>query len=56
VRAVASGSQVLICPECQRDRPDWAEGLDRCASCGGTRLTAMLGKVICRTCGREQSA
>lgn len=54
VRAVARGQQVLICPDCQRDRPDWATGLDRCAACGGTRLSAMLGEVVCRACGHTQ--
>jgi hypothetical protein len=56
VRAVASGRQVLICPECQRDRSDWADGLDRCASCGGTRLSVTLGQVVCRACGHTTTA
>ncbi len=56
VRAVASGKQALVCPECQRDRADWAESLDRCASCGGTRLSAMLGDVVCRACGHTKGA
>ena len=51
VRAVVHGRQVLICPVCQRDVPNWADGLDRCPSCGGTRLSAMLGEVVCRACG-----
>jgi predicted amidophosphoribosyltransferase len=50
-RAVADGRQVLICPVCQADRPDWAAGLDRCERCGSTRLSVMLGEVICRQCG-----
>ncbi len=56
VRAVASGRQVLVCPECQRERPGWADGLDRCASCGGTRLSAILGDVVCRACGHTKGA
>ena len=56
VRAVAGGRQVLICPDCQRDRPAWAAGLDRCEVCGGTRLSAILGEVVCRTCGNTQPA
>ena len=56
VRAVADGRQVLICPSCQADRPDWSTGLDRCGSCGGTRLSAMLGQVVCRACGHTQPA
>jgi len=48
---VVGGRQVLICPSCQRDRPDWAERLDRCQSCGSTRLSVMLQEVICRQCG-----
>jgi predicted amidophosphoribosyltransferase len=51
VRAVADGRQVLICPECQRDAEDWVGRLDRCGRCGGTRLSAMLGQIVCRACG-----
>jgi len=51
VRATSGGSQVLICPRCQEERPDWAVQLDRCESCGATRLSAMLGQVVCRACG-----
>ena len=50
-RAVAGGSQVLICPQCQSERADWATSLDRCQECGGIRLSAMLGEVVCRACG-----
>lgn len=56
VRAVVSGRQVLICPECQHDVPNWAEGLDRCTACGATRLSAMLGEVVCRACGHTERA
>ena len=56
VRAVAGGRQVLICPECQRDVPDWPARLDRCEHCGGTRLSAMLGQVVCRACGHADEA
>ena len=56
VRAVVSGRQVLICPECQRDRSGWADGLDRCETCEGTRLSVMLGDVVCRACGHVQGA
>lgn len=50
-RGVRHGQQVLICPTCQAERPDWAESLDRCERCGGTRLGVMLGEVVCRACG-----
>ena len=56
VRAVSGGQQVLICPICQGDRPDWATNLDRCGACEGTRLSAMLGQVVCRACGHTQPA
>ena len=56
VRAVAGGKQVLVCPECRRDRPDWTSGLDRCEACGGTRLSAILGEVVCRDCGHSAGA
>jgi hypothetical protein len=55
-RGVAAGRQVLVCPACQRDRPGWAEGLDRCARCGGTRLSVTLGEVTCRACGHSAPA
>jgi hypothetical protein len=55
-RAVANGRQVLICPDCQRDRPDWADGLDRCEACGATRLSGMLGQIVCRACSHTQTA
>lgn len=50
-RAVAGGAQVLICPDCQHDCPDWQESLDRCEACGSTRLSVTLGDVVCRACG-----
>ena len=51
VRATSGGHQVLVCPSCHEERPDWAVQLDRCENCGATRLTAMLGQVVCRACG-----
>lgn len=51
VRAAAGGHQVLVCPRCQEDRPDWAVQLDRCEACGRTRLSVTLGQVVCRACG-----
>ncbi len=53
VRAMARGRQVLVCPKCQAQRPDWATALDACEQCGATRLSAMLGRVVCRACGHE---
>jgi hypothetical protein len=55
-RALLGGSQVLVCPSCQQDRSDWAERLDRCVSCGATRLSVMLGEVVCRACGTVQGS
>ncbi|HEY1331537.1 MAG TPA: hypothetical protein VGH10_08700 [Actinomycetota bacterium] len=55
-RGVAGGRQVLVCPQCQSERTGWADGLDRCEQCGGTRLSAMLGEVVCRACGRVQGS
>ena len=56
MRAVAGGRQVLICPACVAERADWADGLDRCAECEGTRLSVTLGEVTCRACGHTQPA
>lgn len=55
-RGVAEGRQILVCPPCQIERPEWAEGLDRCAGCDSTRLSIMLGEVVCRQCGAISSA
>jgi len=54
-RAVAGGRQILICPSCQAE-PGWNDGLDRCASCGATRLSIQLGQVVCRACGHTAQA
>jgi len=54
-RAVSGGRQVLVCPHCQRDRQDWTASLDRCGECGAVRLSAMLGEIVCRACGRVQA-
>lgn len=51
VRAAVEGGQVLVCPACQEERPDWAVQLDRCEACGATRLSVTLGEVVCRACG-----
>jgi predicted amidophosphoribosyltransferase len=51
VQASVAGHQVLVCPRCQEERPDWAVQLDRCESCGATRLSVVLGEVVCRECG-----
>jgi hypothetical protein len=50
-RGVSGGRQVLVCPPCQGERPDWSERLDRCERCGSTRLSVLLGEVSCRECG-----
>lgn len=55
-RGVRGGHQVLVCPACQQDRPDWADELDHCPRCGATRLSVMLGEVICRGCGHASAA
>lgn len=51
VRGVSGGRHALVCPTCQRERPDWAASLDRCGACGSTRLSVTLGQVVCRACG-----
>ena len=53
-RAVRGGSQVLVCPGCQAERPDWMDEVDRCEGCRSSRLSATLGEVVCRACGHIQ--
>lgn len=48
-RGVRRSAQVLICPDCQRDR-DWTAELDRCPACGSTGLARSLGETSCRSC------
>ncbi|MGH2723616.1 MAG: hypothetical protein ACRDI0_04995 [Actinomycetota bacterium] len=55
-RGVSGGRQVLVCSTCQRDRPGWDQRLDRCSSCGSTRLSVTLGQVVCRACGHSVPA
>src|SRR5690606_39272801 len=47
-RGVRHGSQVLICPDCQRTHD---LELDTCAGCGSVALICRLGEVECRACG-----
>ena len=51
--AVVQREQVLVCPVCQQEHPDWADALDRCPHCGSTRLKMMLGSIICKSCGAD---
>jgi predicted amidophosphoribosyltransferase len=53
---VAGGRQVLICPDCQRAEPSWSDTLDRCWGCGSTRLSLVLGSIVCRACGCDRPA
>jgi hypothetical protein len=50
---VVRGEQVLICPECQSGDPHWPESLDRCPRCGGTRLSIVMGSMVCRSCNND---
>ena len=54
-RGVVGGRQVLVCPQCQDERPGWVDELDRCEECGETRLSAMLERIVCRACGHVKS-
>jgi ribosomal protein L37E len=55
-RGVVAGEQILLCPDCQRGDPAWRERLDRCAACGSSRLSVVLGSTVCRECGHDQPA
>ncbi|MFB9252255.1 hypothetical protein ACFFWE_28815 [Sphaerisporangium melleum] len=54
-RGVRRERQVLICPSCQREH-DLDLDLDRCGSCGSTKLICRLGEVECRSCGAVRTA
>jgi hypothetical protein len=53
-RGVRAGEQVLVCPDCQRDR-DWTADLAHCSECGSARLVRMLGNTQCKDCGAQDS-
>jgi hypothetical protein len=53
-RGVRAGTQVLVCPDCQRVH-DWTTDLDRCTTCGSTALARALGDTTCRSCGTTQT-
>jgi hypothetical protein len=50
-RGVVGDEQILICPTCQSSDPTWTDELRRCPSCGGTRLSLVMGSLTCRGCG-----
>src|SRR5437763_6870864 len=54
-RLVTGGEQVLLCPDCQAADPLWRNRSDHCPTCGSTRLSVMLGSVVCRACGEIQA-
>lgn len=51
--AVVEREQVLVCPKCQQSHPEWVDVLERCPSCGSTRLKIQLGAIVCRACGAQ---
>lgn len=52
-RLVVRDEQVLLCPECQQEDPDWKLLGDRCPYCNSSRLSKVMGSVVCRGCGRD---
>jgi len=55
-RAIVAREQVLVCPECQREHPEWTASAERCPRCGSTRLQIQLGVHVCRACGHDWEA
>ena len=55
-RAVVEGEQVLVCPICQKEHPEWQKGAERCPNCGGQKLSLQVGFRVCRTCGHTWEA
>ena len=52
-RGVVEDEQILVCPDCQQRDASWTELLQRCPRCGGTRLSKVMGSVVCRSCGPQ---
>jgi hypothetical protein len=53
-RAVVRDEQVLVCPVCQQEHPEWIREARACRRCASTRLQIQLGVVVCRACGEQQ--
>jgi ribosomal protein L40E len=53
VRGVVEREQILICPECQGKDPEWSSALEACPRCGSTRLSILMGTVVCRQCNHD---
>lgn len=54
-RAVIDDEQVLVCPQCQKQRPNWRDDAEACPECGSKRLYKALGDKVCRQCGHQWS-
>jgi Zn finger protein HypA/HybF involved in hydrogenase expression len=52
-RGVIDRAQILICPECQAKDPDWVSDLVACPRCGSTRLSIVMGSIVCRGCNND---
>ena len=50
---MVSGEQVLMCPSCQSEQPDWLDSAERCPNCGYKKLTLKLGFRVCPKCGHS---
>lgn len=52
-RIVIASEQVLVCPDCQRDRPGWSDEAASCPVCASKRVSKTLGDLVCRSCGHS---
>lgn len=52
-RAVVEGTQVLICPTCQQEHPEWRALAETCPRCGYEKLSLKLGFRVCGRCGNN---
>jgi hypothetical protein len=53
-RGVVGREQVLVCPECQSAEEQWSRSFETCRDCGSSRLSLVLGSIVCRACGRDR--
>ena len=52
-RGVVDREQILICPDCQQEDPEWTSALERCPRCGSSRLSIVMGTRLCRECNHD---
>ena len=52
-RGVIDDEQILVCPDCQDEHPQWQQEVDKCPHCGSGRLVIVMGSILCKDCNHD---